>query len=91
MENNNGPLTRFKAGSVVAAVWDNNITVNGSVRSIKKVTVERRYKDKDGNWKSSTSFGRDEIALAKHCLDMAFEFILESQEASKATSNGGDF
>ena len=80
MEKNNGPLARFKAGGVTAAVWDNSITVKGNIRSIKKVTLERRYMDKSGNWKSSNSFGRDEVALAKFCLDKAFEFMLESTE-----------
>jgi len=80
--NNNGPVARFKAGSITAAVWDNNVKVKDSIRSIKKVTVERRYTDKDGNWKSSTSFARDEIALVKYCLDQAFAFMLETPESS---------
>jgi hypothetical protein len=30
--------------------------------------VQRRYKDRDGNWKSSTSFNRNEAFLAIFCL-----------------------
>ena len=87
MENNKAPVARFKAGSVVAAVWDNNVSVNGNVRSIKKVTVEHRYRDRGGNWKSTNSFSRDQIALVKHCLDKAFEFMLQSQDTQSSTPN----
>jgi hypothetical protein len=31
---------------------------------VLKATVQRRYKDKSGSWKSTTSFSRNEIPLA---------------------------
>jgi hypothetical protein len=37
-----------------------------------RATVERRYKDKDGTWKSSGSFSRNEIPLVILCLVQAF-------------------
>jgi hypothetical protein len=33
-----------------------------------KATLERRFKDASGTWKSSNSFSRNEIPLAIHCL-----------------------
>ena len=47
--------------------------------TVLKATVQRRYKDKDGNWKSSSSFSRNEIPLAIYCLQKAFEKIIETQ------------
>ena len=44
-----------------------------------KATVERRYKDKNNQWQSSNSFGRNDIPLVKYCLDRAFEAIVEEQ------------
>jgi len=38
--------------------------------------VQRRYKDKDGDWKSSQRFSRNEIPLAIYCLQQAFEKML---------------
>jgi len=58
------PLKSFAAGGVRAALWNNEIRVNGSSKTTLKATVERRYKDKDGTWKSSQSFSRNEIPLA---------------------------
>jgi len=47
---------------------------------VAKATIERRYKDASGTWKSSSSFGRNEIPLAIYCLRKAFEAIIESEQ-----------
>jgi hypothetical protein len=74
------PIARFRAGQVSAAIWENEITVNGKKAVMLKASVERRYKDKDGQWKSSTSFSRNEIPLAVYCLQKSFEHIIEGQQ-----------
>ena len=55
------PVAKFRAGQVSAAIWENEITVNGKKAVMLKASVERRFKDKDGQWKSSNSFSRNEI------------------------------
>ena len=83
------PVAKFKAGQISSAVWRNEIQVKGVAVEILKATVQRRYKDRDGNWQSSGSFGRNEIPLAIHCLQKAFEKIIETQqeESSNNTNN----
>jgi len=74
------PVEKFKAGQVSAALWENEITTgNGHKATVLKATIQRRYKDKSGSWKSTTSFSRNEIPLAIYCLQQAFEAILEKQ------------
>jgi len=70
------PIAKFKAGMVSAAIWENQIEVKGKTVTMLKSTVQRRYKDKDGDWKSSQSFSRNEIPLAIYCLQQAFEKML---------------
>ena len=82
------PIAKFRAGEVSSALWENDIQVRGQSIKILKATVQRRYKDKDsGEWKSSTSFSRNEIPLAIHCLQKAFEKIIEAQNGSSGDSN----
>jgi len=45
-----------------------------------KATIQRRYKYKDGQWKSGGSFGRNEIPLAIYCLEKSFEHMIEGQK-----------
>lgn len=74
------PVAKFRAGGQVsAALWENTVSVNGKSVTMLKASVQRRYKDKDGQWKSSMSFSRNEIPLAIYCLQKAFEHILEKQ------------
>ncbi len=74
-----GPLKKFRAGQITCALWENEAKVNGRSVRMLKATVERRYKDKNNQWQSSNSFGRNEIPLVKYCLDRAFEAITEEQ------------
>jgi len=74
------PVAKFKAGQISAALWENEITAkNGHKATMLKASVQRRYKDRDGQWKSATSFSRNEIPLAIYCLQKAFEKIIEVQ------------
>jgi len=77
------PLCKIQAGQVSAALWENKVTAkNGNEVDILKATVQRRFKDKEGNWKSSNSFSRNEIPLAICCLGKAFQKIIDEQNAS---------
>ena len=82
------PVAKFRAGEVSAALWQNDIQVRGQTIKVLKATVQRRYKDKEsGEWKSSTSFSRNEIPLAVYCLQKAFEKIVEAQNCSSDNGN----
>ena len=84
------PIAKFRAGQVSAALWENEIQTGGRTVTILKATIQRRYRDTDGNWKSSTSFSRNEIPLAVHCLQKAFEKIIELQQEASANGGGTD-
>jgi hypothetical protein len=77
------PVKKFSAGSVSCALWENEATVDGRKVNLLKATVERRYKDRDGTWKSSGSFSRNEIPLAVFCLLKAFAAMVGEDEAEE--------
>jgi len=81
------PLAKFKAGQVSSALWENEVQMPRGTVKILKATIQRRYKDKSGTWKSSTSFSRNEIPLAIHCLQKAFEKIIEKQNEESGSNN----
>jgi len=81
------PIKKFRAGTISCALWENDIpTANGGKVPMLKATVERRYKDKDGNWKSSGSFSRNEIPLAVYCLIKAFAAMVEESSREEEVS-----
>ena len=75
------PVDKFRAGAVSAALWENEITVGGQRKTVLKASVSKRYRDQNGEWKTSQSFSRDEIPLAVYCLGKAFEAMVEKHAA----------
>ena len=67
------PVHEVRLGKIKAAIW-----ANESERGTRyNVTVSRIYKDGD-EWKSSESFGRDDIPLVIKALDRAHDFMLDA-------------
>ena len=81
------PKAKFRAGQVSSAVWENEVVLDGRKVKILKATVEHRYKDKNGQWKSSGSFTRNEIPLAIYCLKKAFDQIIEGQNSGQDSND----
>lgn len=70
-------MERIRAGQISCALWENEINVNGTRKTILKASVTRRYQDKNGNWQSAQGFSRNEIPLAVYCLQKAFARMIE--------------
>lgn len=64
------PSLKFVCGGVSASVWDNpGKDSNGDSFISRKVSLEKSYKDKDGNWCSTQSFDLSDIPKLKSVLD----------------------
>jgi len=73
------PVHEVRIGSVKAAIWRND----GSNGPWHGVSFERVYRD--GNeWKSSTSFGRDDLLVLAKLADQAHTWVVE-QDARAET------
>ncbi|AQT68729.1 hypothetical protein STSP2_01901 [Anaerohalosphaera lusitana] len=72
----NRPKARFQAGSVTVAVWENEFEFNGKPTRALRASIERRFKAKDGQWKSSSTFSRNDLPLAIHCMQKAFDYMV---------------
>ena len=72
-----GPVKAFKVGAIQCSVWENeNLSPEGQVFVSKSVTFERRYKDKNGEWKSTNSLRANDLPKAVVLLQQAYEYIL---------------
>ena len=65
-------MQEVRFGAIKAAIWKND-TANG-VRY--NTTFSRLYKDRDdGQWKSTDSFGRDDLLVLAKVADTAHTWI----------------
>jgi hypothetical protein len=73
------PEQTFRIGLVSAAVFCHTVEAGEGKRrdakDIRSVALQRRYKDTDGEWKSSTSFGLPELPQALEVIRMALDYV----------------
>jgi hypothetical protein len=79
---NNKPEKKFRAGAIQAAVWRNEgQDKDGQKTNFATISMERGYKDKEGNWKSTTSLRINDLPRAALALTKAYEYlVLKEQE-----------
>ena len=82
------PVKTFRLRGVSASVFANTAKSDGREVTFHKVSLQRTYKDGD-EWKNTTSFGRDDLPVAKLLLEQAWQFILET-EASRGKADDAD-
>lgn len=76
------PVQEVRIGAIKAAIWKND--TDTGVRY--NVTFARLYKDGD-DWRSTESFGRDDLLLLSKVADHAHTWIVEQshpKETEKA-------
>ena len=81
----NKPEKKFSTGAISATVWKNNGTSkkDGSQVEFRTITLQRRYADKDGTWKSTNSLRLNDLPKAALVLNKAYEYlVLKEQDAS---------
>ena len=84
-KSNNKPVEEVRIGSVKAAIWKNE-TDSGTRFNI---TFQRIYRDDAKGWRSTDSFGRDDLLLLAKVADQAHGRIValsqqqRPQEVSK--------
>ena len=78
------PISQVRIGAIKAAIWRNE--VDNGLRY--NVTFERLYKDGD-EWRSSQSFGRDDLLILAKVADRAHSHILDLQELDRGFEKEG--
>ena len=74
---NNLPVKKFRAGGVEVSIWDNEFVGRSGETGIShSVKLERRYKDKSGQWQGTGSLKDADIPKAVLALNKAYEWIV---------------
>lgn len=78
------PANEIRIGAIKAAIWKNDTA--GGVRY--NVTFSRIYKDKDDDqWKSTDSFGRDDLLVLGKVADTAHTWIHQQAQEREADAH----
>jgi hypothetical protein len=74
------PIDEVRLGRVKAAIWQNAVqTPDGREFVRYGVTFEKLYLNKDGQWRGTGSFAKDDLLLLAKVTSTAFDRITEMQ------------
>ena len=69
------PEKKFKCGAVEAAVFVNEVNKNGNKLKLKKVSIQKRYKNTDDEWKSTNSYDANDLPKLMLVADEAYRYL----------------
>ena len=75
----NKPIQHVRRGGVQAAIWKNA----GQRGPYYSVTIDKRYRDEQGEWQTSYAFGRDQLLVDSRVAELAFHAIHEMQRTDR--------
>ncbi len=75
MSSGNRPVHEIKLGRIRASIWTNE---SDRQDVWFNVSISRAYRDGD-HWKTTTSFGRDDLPLVSKAAEMAYTWIWNSK------------
>jgi len=73
-QGNNPPIKTLRAGQVEAAIWSQQKEQDGRTYVQHSTRIQKRYKDKDGMWKSTDYFWPGDLADLALVTRKAMEF-----------------
>ena len=76
------PVKKFSAGAIQVAVWENEGKEGTQFYS---VSMDRRYKDKNDEWKSTSSLKAADLPKAVLALNKAYEYLTLKDDDVKLT------
>lgn len=82
MSCSNRPIHEIELGRIRASIWT-NVSDRNDVWFT--VSIVRLYREGD-QWRTTTSFGRDDLPLVSKAAEMAYAWIWKAKEAKHAES-----
>ena len=84
----NTPEKKFRASPVTATIWTNEGKgKDGEEHIYRTISLERSYKDKEGNWQSTGSMRVNDLPKAILVLNKSYEYISIKEESDAITED----
>ena len=75
------PERRFKIGACTASVFANQVNTEQGPTTLRSVSLQRTYQDKEENFQHTTSFNANDIPKAIFALIKAYDYIVSAGRA----------
>lgn len=80
------PERTIRIGSISASIFANvrKTDDDETSRTIRSVTLQRSYKDDEGNWRNTANFGLADLPTAIHVLQLAQAHVEAAELVSES-------
>ena len=75
------PEITFRHGPCSASIFENEYTRGGESFTVRTVSFQRSYLDKEGTWQTTNSLRVNDIPKAVLVLNKAYEFLTSTGQA----------
>ena len=75
-----GPIATDRTNAVSVAVWANEIEADGRTFTVYNLTVEARWRDAAGEWKSGKQYRGSQVYALIYCLQRASDWICSQRD-----------
>lgn len=77
------PVKKVDVFPIQVSVWENLVKTQDSEYTSHSVTIEKSYKDKDGNWQKTQSFNVSDLPKLQLALNDAYVFLVTSKKVTQ--------
>lgn len=77
----NRPAMTNRLGPLRIAIWNNTDARDDRVIVRQDIRFSRNYRDKDGNWQSTTGFRVEDLHNLRYLLDWVIEKTLKEENS----------
>ena len=83
----NAPEKKFSTGVISATIWKNSGTSNkGEPVEFRTISLQRRYTNDNGEWKSTSSLRINDLPKASLVLNKAYEHLVIKEQTDSLDS-----
>ena len=79
------PEITFRHGLCSASIWEQDFERGEEKFTVRTVSFQRSYLDKEGNWQTTNSLKVNDIPKAVLVLNKAYEFLTSNSMADPST------
>jgi len=88
-QQSNKPVKVFRAGNVRASIWRNQIEANGRPATRYSLSIEKRYRNRENQWKSSRLHAfADDLPKLEVVIREAYAYCVMGKSPATTGPNG---
>ena len=80
-QQNNKPVKSFKAGSIEASIWKQEVEKNGQTVIRHSIKLQKQFKNDKGEWQTTDCLFPEDLSKIELVIRKSFEYVSLKESA----------